>query len=150
MKFTQTDYKQFVDEIFFLNRDKDFAGTFIDTLKGTVTIKDVDSILEEKRKGYNFALTNLFRKYNIVPDDLYSSLDRVWHETALNDVIASYLEKVSPKTIGFAFPLPTLLGGLAVAHLSIYQYAVRSKWEGYKASALLFADEHAKGLVKNE
>lgn len=149
MKFTQTDYKQFIDEIYFLNKDKDVSGTFVDALKGTLTIKDLDSILEAKRKVYNFALTNIFRKYNIVPDDLYSSLDRIWNETAINGLIKLYLDKVTQKKLGVASSIRRLLGSLAVVHISIYQYAVRTKWEGYKASALLFADEHAKRMLKN-
>lgn len=151
MKFTQTDYKQFVDEIYFLNKDKDFSGTFVDALKGTITIKDIDSILEEKRKGYNFALTNVFRKYNIVPDDLYDHLDRAWNEVRLIEFVENHLKKSTP-TASVASWLTGgwLLPTLSIAVLGVYQYAVRTKWEGYKASALLFADEYAKGLVKNE
>ena len=37
--FTKTDQRQFVDEVYFLNLDKDFKGTFVDTLKVIINIQ---------------------------------------------------------------------------------------------------------------
>jgi|APSaa5957512535_1039671.scaffolds.fasta_scaffold381528_1 hypothetical protein len=59
---TKIEQRQFVDEIFFLNKDNFFSGTFVDALKGGITFKNIEEILNDKRKAYDYALSNIFRK----------------------------------------------------------------------------------------
>lgn len=158
--FTKTDQRQFVDEVYFLNLDKDFKGTFVDTLKGSLTFKDVERILEKKRKAYNHALTNLYRKYGILPDDFYSQLDELWDSVPLSDIMTKHLKKLLPaggvgKLAGSALLLAVPIAGLlleasTVVAVGIVQYGVRTKWEGYKTKALKFSDDYSKKQIAKD
>lgn len=73
-----TDKRQFLDELGLLNKSKQYSSTFVKALKGSVILKKIEAILEDKRKVYNFAYVNLFKKYDVEHEDLYRDLDRIW------------------------------------------------------------------------
>ncbi|MEA1973753.1 MAG: hypothetical protein U9N34_10755, partial [Candidatus Cloacimonadota bacterium] len=79
MAFSKTDFRQFIDEIQMIRNRKEFSGTWKEHLKG-LGFQLAEKALEKKRKGYDHLYTNIFRKYGIVPDDLYSALDKFWKD----------------------------------------------------------------------
>ncbi|MDR3595064.1 hypothetical protein [Clostridium sp.] len=77
---TKTGYRQFIDEVYFLGKQKEYSGIFnkiIPSLKLN-TFKKAKKILLDKRKAYDFSLANLFRKYAMDNNDLYDELDKLW------------------------------------------------------------------------
>ena len=150
-RLTSTDQRQFVDEINFLIKDKDFSGTFVDALKGNITFKNVDEILKDKRKLYNYAYANLFRKYGILLDDLYEKLDKLWGEEALIMIIENTIKPKFPFSLWDWIKQPgPLLQNLPIVTLVACQLAVKTKWQEYLISTLQFANNYSLELLKDE
>lgn len=77
----KTEKRQCLDEIEFLGKSKQHSSTFVTALKGVYTftnVKGIEEMLGDKIKVYNYAYTNIFKKYNIDHFDLYGELDKVW------------------------------------------------------------------------
>lgn len=68
---TKTEYRQFIDEVYFLGKQKEYKGIF-----NKITLNKLNDI----RKAHTFALANLFIKYGIIYDDLYDDLDKIWND----------------------------------------------------------------------
>jgi hypothetical protein len=77
MTFTKTDFRQFLDEIQLIGKRKELSGALKESFKWFGLCK-AENALDVKRKTYDHLYTNVFRKYGIVPDDLYSDLDEMW------------------------------------------------------------------------
>jgi len=145
-KFSQTDQRQFIDEIYFVNKKKEFNGTFVDSLKASITLKDLEMALQDKRKAYNYLVANTFKKYNICPDDLYKHLDSKWSETTINEYAEWYISKSAFDHIPILSDPYLPSSPLGIIRLVTYQYAVRTKWEGYKTAVLLYAENYSSKI----
>ncbi len=86
-EFTLTDCRQFLDALELLSCQKEFRGTFRYAIKGTVTLQTIDSLMDKRLKAYNFAYTELFKRYGILHDELYSRLDKLWEESLVEVVL---------------------------------------------------------------
>jgi len=160
----KTDKRQFIDEISFLGKQKQHSATFIKALKGGITFKDVEKILEDKRKVYNYALTNIYRKYSVVHDDLYGELDKIW-SICLAEKSGSKQKKLvkslTGSTIGVgaaasgaggltAAVTGTTAAGVAgplILGIPIYllikvQFKVKKIWKRYKKNAQIFSEKY--------
>lgn len=75
----KTDQRQCIDELIALGKTKQFSSIFVKALKGGMILTNIEKILEDKRRAYNWAFTNVLKKYGIRPEDLYGDLDKIWN-----------------------------------------------------------------------
>jgi len=160
--FSKADYRQFTIQISKVGQKKELSGTFADALKGTVTLKEVNEILNSKKQSYDYLYINVFRKFGIKPDALPEELDKIWDD--LGDPVAKlqkYLDGTYEKCVrgvAMASKVPILkpfvpfvvagpIGIGSIAYLGYVEYAVATKWHGYKANALKLAEDYAKSKL---
>lgn len=162
----KTDKRQCIDEIEFLGKTKEHEKIFIKALKGAVTLKNVENILSEKRKVYNYAYTNIFRKYNVEHSDLYGELDKVWN-ICLNEKDKSNQEKlvaalavaaaaaegagVGVGAVGlaggaFAIIFAPIIGAIAIIRIAWVEYKVNKIWKMYKNNTIIYAEKYMEKL----
>lgn len=71
-------YKQFIEEVYFLGKNKEYSG-FINNFKFTFSVfKPFEKALSEKRASYDEKLIKLYKKYHIFHFSLQGELDDMW------------------------------------------------------------------------
>lgn len=140
----KTDKRQCIDEIEFLGKTKEHEKIFIKALKGAVTLKNVENILSEKRKVYNYAYTNIFRKYNVEHSDLYGELDKVWN-ICLNEKDKSNQEKLVA-ALAVAAAAAEGVGAIAIIRIAWVEYKVNKIWKMYKNNTIIYAEKYMEKL----
>jgi hypothetical protein len=151
----KTDKRQFLDEIIFLGKSKEHSSTFVKALKGSVTLKKVEKILEDKRKSYNYSLTNIFRKYHVEHDDLYGELDKIWNICLNEKDLVKQKQRVeslakSPATVGLSAKGATVgVIGPAIVGIPLYflaktQFKVKRFWNNYKNNTQIFSEKYVE------
>ena len=53
-----TNKRQIIEEIYFLGRSKQHSSIFVLGLKGSFKINNLDKILNDKRRAYNYSYVN--------------------------------------------------------------------------------------------
>jgi hypothetical protein len=160
-KLTKAEQRQFIDEIFFVNKDRDFSGTFVDALKGAITFKKIDEILNNKVRAFNYVYAEIFKDYGILPNNLYDTLDKLYDKETFETFFENYVRTLSIensskdsiiKKIGKSLARGTVLlpSVFGLQHLLIFQQAVKAKWDNYKKAAFQYAEEYSKRLIKDE
>ncbi len=154
---TEQDYRGFINDLSLLNKQKKFSRTFFSALKVSFMFKNIDEVLESKRKAFNFTLANIFKKWNLYHEELYSELNRIWKEVNVPTIFSRSFEirstkddKVDPDCgkEEFRIKIPVLepFGVKEAAD----KYIVTKKWEEYKSKAISFSKEFAKTKVTKE
>ncbi|MGM0411419.1 MAG: hypothetical protein ACQEQF_11755 [Bacillota bacterium] len=133
MNFTKIDLRQFLNEIYFLGQEKEFSSSFIEGLKAEVkgkftfnNTKVVKETLKNKRKSYNYAYVNIFKKYNVPHKDIYEKLDSIWEEL---------LEDTLIENICNLFPLFIEYGNYG---------KIKRVWSTYKEKSLDLAEKYGE------
>ena len=166
----KTDKRQLMDELISLGKSGQHSSTFIKAIKGAVTLKDVQKILDEKRRAYNYAYTNAFKKYNVIHNDLYGDLDKIWNicveekdsskreKSALNIAKASAAVGVGTSVgvaapaaiaggaIALALPFGVIAGPIAIIYLAKVAYKVNKFWNAYKELTIAFAGTYLESI----
>lgn len=147
-KLSKTEYRHFLDLLSFLGKKKEFSTTFVAGMKGAVTFKDIDKILETKRRGYNFEIVTAFSKYGILPeDDIYQHLDDIW--SGNNSKLKSRFKPVQLRLDNIL--KSALLYFNPAGHIAVnfveYERDVQKAWEDYKAGCYNYAENYAQGLI---
>ena len=156
MNFGPVEYLQFYDELYFLNQEKEFRGTFLDGLKGQFKFQDVVELLENKRKAYNFAYTNIYRSYGIASDDLYVELDCIWAEFVEPENVDSHILDIlllSPAFLPvhlFNYIRTYVLSDQDRGNIIEFQITVKRAWENYMVAALKYAKVKGKEQIDDE
>jgi len=78
---------------------------------------------------------------------LYENLDKSWSETTIHEFAEWYISKNSFEKIKLNQYMPTL--HLNLFNLTIYQFATKAKWEGYKTAVLLCAENYSSKILNN-
>jgi hypothetical protein len=162
----RTEKRQFLDEIEFLGKSQEFTSAFKAGLKSMFTLKSspekFSATLEDKRKAYNYAYTNIFRKYRVDHDDLYGDLDKIWNECiteknpskqrefteTLAVISSSRGGQVAAGAIALMSPIHTIMekvGGAIVTELVVLN-RVRKFWKSYKNAVRVFAEKYVESL----
>jgi hypothetical protein len=169
-----TDKRQMTDELIALGKSGQHNSTFIKAVKGAFTFKDVQKILDEKRRAYNYAYTNVFKKYNVIHNDLYSDLDRIWNicveeedpskrkNKMLGIVKSSTAGFGTGASLGMAAPVAAAAGGAVALSLPLtigvltapigifliakVAYKVNKFWNAYKDLTLSFAESYISSI----
>jgi len=158
----ETDKRQAIDEIYMLGKSKQNSSLFILGLKGALTLKNLEEILGDKRKTYNYSYVNVFKKYSIPHDDLYRDLDNVWNvclkdqnSSSQEDIVRSIATGSAGGAAGsvaaiVAIPLVALFGpfvaGLSMFQIVRVQVRVRKIWKAYKRNCKVYAQEYLQKL----
>lgn len=159
----KTDKRQFLDEIEMMGKTKQHSSTFIQALKESFIAKSLENMLYEKRKVYNFAYVNLYRKYGIKHDDLIGELDKIWKVCLKERKKSSQEELVKALATMFASgarvdstawdPYPksgefaTFIDVLAHRWPPTQaQYTVSRLWKSYKRNAWIYAEKYVDSL----
>jgi len=156
----RTDKRQFIDEIHFLGKSKSNSSTFVTALKASFSPEDIEKALDDKRKKYNYTYANIFKKYNIVHDDLYEHLDKAWYaclnvknddERARTISLLANRADGAGTTAAFAVAsisllLPTSGGLFAIYCLAKMQYKIAKLWRNYKDACKVYAEEYVGSL----
>lgn len=131
MEFTRTDFRQFIDEVYFLGEQKEFKVLFADRLKKTMLMKPYAKLLKNKRKSYNFVFVNLFKKYNIPHDTIYSQLDKIWKEILIKN----------EPSLGYKWS--------EIFHPGYFKIKTMNKiWNSYKKRTLSLANKYGKKNIE--
>ena len=160
-----TDKRQMIDEVYFLGKSKQHSSTFIITLKGSLRFEDIEKILKDKRSAYNYQLVNIFKKYKVKHDDLYSDLDLVWNVCMNTKDSAEQLAALRRLAIASATGVRAASPGLVLAavfmanpiavflgmafggpSMLIVQYKVRRLWKAYRRNCKLFTEQYLMAL----
>jgi len=165
----KTDKKQFTDEVYLLGqaKEKKQSSLFVLALKGALSLKELEDILKNKRKIYNFGFVNAFKKYNVQNDDLYGDLDKVWNvslsgknstaqeaavkKLALSSTGAAVAATGSMAGAIVAAPLalflgPLIGGGIVGYKIIKVQFKVRELWKAYKRNCVVYAETYVSQL----
>ncbi len=172
----KTDKRQLLDEIEMLGKSEEHSGTFARALIGAITFTHAENTLSDKRKVYNYAYANIYRKYAVTHDDLYGDLDKVWNvsvnekdkgkqaqfvtELAAASAAASVAGAgagVAGLSAGAAAAVAASVGALAAAIaggvgvLALFlilrmQYKVRKLWKSYEQNTYIYAQRYIADL----
>ncbi len=154
---TEQDYRKFINDLSLLHNQKKFSRTFFNALKVSFVFKNVDEVLESKRKAFNFNLANIFKKWNLYHEELYSELNRIWQEVNVPTIFSRSFEirstkddKVDPdrENEDFKTKIP-VLEPFGVKEMAD-KYIVKKKWEEYKSKAISFSKEFAETKITKE
>lgn len=124
---TKTEYRQFIDEVYFLGKQKEYSGRLNKFILSLNIFKSPKKILLNKRKAYDFALANLFRKYGLNNDNLYDELDKIW------DSIDEYEIRLALSPVSIA------------ANIKFYELLLR--FDTYIDKTKKYCENFAKGQI---
>ena len=152
----RVDQRQFVTEVSFLNKRNEFNYTFKESLMAGITFQSINDALLEKKDSYNYAYTNLFKQYKIVPEDLYDTLDKTWDKIPLVEWIKQLRDRfVDSDNLRYAaifrfISNPTIIISIPITAQILFMHAVSSKWAEYKIQCLAYAEKHSLKESKKE
>lgn len=154
---TKTDRRQFLDEIIMNNKDKLHRGALTERIKSLKhyfkekeqVTDGIDEVFGDRKRAYDHSMANLFRKYSIDHDDLYSDLDRLW---------ASSKKRAIGKHIFFKPEIYTLLNPpILTANVLVSGFFAKrlsdifvSVWDDYRQYSYEFAVSYTKTLINEE
>lgn len=165
-----TDKRQMIEEIVALGKTKENSSTFMKAFKGAVTLKNIEKILEDKKRAYNVAFSNLFRRYGIKHPDLFGDLDKIWYIVLNVDDESKQAESVGGIAVAaaasmggsglalgassvaavaatsVAIVLGPLLAAAGVFRIVWVEYKVYKIWKQYKENTKLYADKFVNSL----
>ena len=110
----KVDCEQFIEDISALNKQKEFTFGCLESLNPFFEMK-VDNL----RKSYDSAYTDIFRECDLSTKDINKELDRIWEDA--NKRVADYMKWISVLVSPSTWPMQT--------------------WEFYKCGALKYARE---------
>ncbi|MGM0411417.1 MAG: hypothetical protein ACQEQF_11745 [Bacillota bacterium] len=134
---SKEDYRQFITEIEFLGKEKEFSSGIIDeikSLKSIINLKNKTKVLEKKRKAYDYAFIKIFQKYSIPYDNIYEELDKLWRKNQIPNIIIKCLFTSITTANPSYHPSPTSL---------------KKAWNNYKDSSIDLAQKYGKEVLKN-
>lgn len=94
---TKTEYNQFIIELEFIGKDKNYVGIFNKVGKA-LSFKTPDELLLDKRNAYNFQVSKLFDQYGINNEELFESFNKIWKFVYIkhyNNLSSNYIAGVA-------------------------------------------------------
>ena len=145
MRFTRTDYHQFMDQVYSLGKEKEFRFQFF--INRHFRIFSLPNYVDDKRKKYNHALTNLLRKYGIVTDSFYGELNKIWRSE--EEILRQRYEKAKnpdswwKRVCDYGFPT-----GKCQSDADLAVLFRMDAWNNYKKRSLELCREIGKRALK--
>lgn len=139
---TKTEYNQFIIELEFIGKDKNYVGIFNKVGKA-LSFKESDKILKDKRNAYNFQISKLFDQYGIENEELFDSFNKIWKELYPKDDKKKF--KLSNMIVGGPMLFPAgIVGGVGVLYAQKLN-ELNSLMKSYINEVYQYCEDYAKG-----
>ncbi|MBU3100682.1 MULTISPECIES: hypothetical protein [Clostridium] len=74
------ELRQFMIELEFIGKNKSYIG-IANKIAKSFSFKNVDDLLQDKKKAYDFQVSKLFDMYGVENDSLFDEFDVIWVES---------------------------------------------------------------------